>query len=83
MIFGVELVDLPTMRSAIALCYLYMYFFLTARRNSIKRKREDEFFFAENFKFSDIDQESDRKFQNEELNEDFPCPFVKTTARCV
>ena len=66
MIFWVELVDLPTMRSAIALRYLYMYFFLTARRNAIKRKRENEFFFAENFKFSDQDQESDQKFQNEE-----------------
>ena len=57
MIFLFELVDLPTMRSATALCYhLYMYFFLSSRRNAIKRKREDEFFFAENFKFSDQDQ---------------------------
>ena len=60
-----------------------MYFFLTAQRNAIKRKREDELFFAEYFKFSDQDQESDQKFRNEELNEDFPCHFVKTTARCV
>ena len=53
-----------------ALRYLYMYFFLTARWNAIKRKRKDEFFFTENFKFSDQDQESDLKFQNEELNEE-------------
>ena len=67
-IFWFELVGLPTMRSAIALRYLYMYFFFTARQNAIKRTREDEFLFAENFKFSDQDQVSDQKFRNEELN---------------
>ena len=58
-ILWVELVEFPTMRSAIALRYLYMYFFLTARRNAIKRKREDEFFFAENFSDQDQDHSGD------------------------
>ena len=47
-----------------------MYIFLTAPRNAIKWKREDEFSFTENFKFYDQDQQSDQKFRNEELNEE-------------